>query len=328
MNKQIVIDVKAILVFLGIIVGLFLALQVKAIIIALFISLIITLGLTPAVDFLKKRKVPHSLSVLLVYFGALITTGALIALALVPMLNDTIALINNFPKYLGQLTNIKELEPITKNLDQKLVEQLSNVAGNVASTTVSAVTGLLMLVTSLVFTAYMLMDFDNIRNLFLGLFPKKQRENIKSIILDVEKKLSFWLRGQLTLMIIVGLLSYLGLFILGVPYAMSLALIAGILEMLPMVGPTVALVTALIVGFSTSPIHGIGVLGLYLLIQQLENNLIVPKVMQKAVGFNPLATMITIIVGGTTMGIIGALLAVPTTLVVVTVTKHFFKRQY
>lgn len=328
MNKQIVIDVKAILVFLGITIGLFLAFQVKAIILALFISLIITLGLTPAVEFLKKRKTPHALAVLLVYFGALITTGALIALALVPMLNDTIALINNFPKYLEQLTSIKELEPITKNLDQKLAEQLSNVAGNVASTTVSAVTGFLMLVTTLVFTAYMLMDFDNIRNFFLGLFPKKQRENIKSIILDVEKKLSFWLRGQLTLMIIVSLLSYVGLFILGVPYAMSLALIAGILEMLPMVGPPIALVPALIVGISVSPIHGIGVLGLYLLIQQLENNLIVPKVMQKAVGFNPLATMIAIIVGGTTLGIIGALLAVPTTLVIVTVTKHFFKKQY
>ena len=89
-------------------------------------------------------------------------------------------------------------------------------------------------------------------------------------------------------MVIVGSMSYIGLVLLGIPYAMSLALIAGMLEMVPMVGPTVALVPALIVGFATSPIHGIVCfLGLYILIQQLENNLIVPKVMQKRLGLTP-----------------------------------------
>lgn len=328
MNKQIIVDIKAILLLLAVIAGAFVAFQVKAVILALFISLIITLGLSPAVDWLKRKKLPHLVSVLLVYFGALITAIALLAIAIVPMFNDTVALANNFPKYLDNITKIKELEPITKNLDQRLSDQLSGLVGNLATTTVSAVTGFLMIVTTLVFTAYMLMDFENIRNFFINLFPKKNREEIKTIILTVETKLSLWLRGQITLMVIVGSMSYIGLVLLGIPYAMSLALIAGMLEMVPMVGPTVALVPALIVGFATSPIHGIGVLGLYILIQQLENNLIVPKVMQKAVGFNPLATMVAIIIGGTLMGILGALLAVPTTLVAVTTIKHYLKKQY
>lgn len=328
MSKQIVIDIKAILTFFGIVAGLILAFQVKSIILSLFIATIVTLGLTPAVDYLVKKKFPRPFSVLLVFVTALITIASLIALAIVPMLNDTIALINNFPSYIDRISQVPQLEPFVKNFDQKIADQVSGIASSALNTTISAVTGIFFIVTILVFTVYLLMDFENIRKFLINLFPKKSRTEITEVLLQIESKLSLWLRGQISLMIIVGTLSYIGLILLGVPYAMSLAMIAGLLELVPMVGPTMATIPAVIVGFATSPIHGIGVIGLYVLIQQLENNIIVPKVMQKVTGFNPLLTMIAILTGGTLLGIGGALLAVPTTLVLSIILKNYLKKLY
>ncbi|HHH14267.1 MAG TPA: AI-2E family transporter, partial [candidate division WWE3 bacterium] len=120
----------------------------------------------------------------------------------------------------------------------------------------------------------------------------------------------------------------IGLVALGVNYALSLALIAGILEIVPIIGPIIATIPALIVGFAVSPIKGLGVLGLYILIQQLENNLIVPKVMQKAVGFNPLITMTAILIGGSLFGVLGALLSIPVTIIIVILFKHLYRKRY
>ena len=123
--------------------------------------------------------------------------------------------------------------------------------------------------------------------------------------------MGMWLRGQLFLSFIVGLLVYIGLLILGVKYALVLALIAAILEIIPFIGPTIAAIPAILVGLTDSWIKALVVVILYFVVQQLENHIIVPKVMQKAVGLNPIVVIIVIMVGAKLGGIVGALIAVP-----------------
>ncbi|MBP7859904.1 AI-2E family transporter, partial [Patescibacteria group bacterium] len=216
-------------------------------------------------------------------------------------------------------------KPVSKDLNQKIIEQSSTIVGTALEKTIDAVSGVFLIFTVLVLTIYMLLDFHNIRKFMASLLPKKEEGKALEVLKEIETKLGAWLRGELLLMTVIGTLTYIGLFALDIDYALSLALIAGILEIVPMIGPTIALVPALIVGFSTSPVHGFGILGLYIVIQQLENNLIVPKIMQKSVGFNPLVTLIAIILGGSLFGVLGSLLAVPATLVITIIARNYIK---
>jgi predicted PurR-regulated permease PerM len=127
----------------------------------------------------------------------------------------------------------------------------------------------------------------------------------------MEKQLGGWLRGQLLLMVVVGVMVYLGLLALGVEYALPLAVIAGLLEVVPTIGPVLSSIPALLVGFGTSFWLGVWILGLYLIVQQLENSLIVPNVMGRAIGFSPLITLVIIFAGAQLFGIGGAVLSIP-----------------
>ena len=120
-------------------------------------------------------------------------------------------------------------------------------------------------------------------------------------------------------MTVVGLLTFIGLNLIGIRYALALAVLAGLLEAIPNLGPTISSIPAILLGFAVSPVMGVTALALYFIIQQLENNLIVPVVMKKAVGLNPIITLIALIVGGKIAGVLGVILAVPTTIFIETV---------
>ena len=134
-----------------------------------------------------------------------------------------------------------------------------------------------------------------------------------------EKKLGAWFRGQLSLMLFVGSITYLLLFLAGfkdstgtlAKFALPLAVIAGTLEIIPVVGPTMALIPALFVGAAISPWWALIILMVYLVIQQVESNIVIPRVMSKAVGLDPIVTILGIIIGNNLMGPIGSLLSVP-----------------
>ncbi len=124
-----------------------------------------------------------------------------------------------------------------------------------------------------------------------------------------------WVRGQLFLSLVIGVLVYIGLFLLNVPYALTLAIAAGVLEVVPVIGPIVASIPGILLAFTISPVLALGVAVMYFVVQQLENHLIVPQVMGRAVGLNPLVVILAIAVGSRLLGIMGALLAVPLTVV-------------
>jgi predicted PurR-regulated permease PerM len=171
------------------------------------------------------------------------------------------------------------------------------------------------------------MEEQGMRRLSIDLAPAKYRPYFAQLFRRIEERLGRWLRGQLFLGLIIAVLTYIGLVSLGVKYALVLALIAGLTELLPAIGPFIGAIPAVIVGLSQDPWKGLFVAILYLVIQQLENNLIVPRVMSKATGLNPVIVIISLLVGAKVAGVIGVILAVPTVLIITTFLEDFLEEK-
>jgi len=137
--------------------------------------------------------------------------------------------------------------------------------------------------------------------------------------------LGSWARGEIILMFFVGLLIYIGLLILGIPFALPLAIIAGILEIVPVLGPNIAAIPAIVIGLTISPLMALAVAALCFLVQQLENYLLVPRIMEKSVGVNPIITLISLTIGYKMMGIVGIILSIPLFLTIKILVKEYFK---
>jgi len=168
-----------------------------------------------------------------------------------------------------------------------------------------------------------LLEENGIKKFFLSVVPLKQKNRVTRIANRIGIKLGSWLRGQLILAVAVGLVIYIGLRLMGIPYALTLALIAGVLEIVPILGPIIAAIPAIIVAFTISPLTALLITAFYILVQELENKLLVPKVMQYSVGLNPVTIIIILLVGAKLMGILGMLLAIPVALIIYVILEEW-----
>jgi predicted PurR-regulated permease PerM len=182
----------------------------------------------------------------------------------------------------------------------------------VAGAVINVAGGVFGVVTILILTFYMLVESDTIFRRFVRLFPIEQRLRIATVSSDITVKVSAWLGGQLLLGAIIGTTATLGLWLLGMPYFFVLGFIAGIGELIPMVGPILSAIPALMVALTVSPSMALGVGVFFLVQQQFENHLLVPKLMERQVGVSAVTVIIALLMGGSLLGIVGALLAVPT----------------
>lgn len=313
MSKNIEISTKTVMVLFVTALTLWFLVQIGSIVLTLFVAFILALGLAPLVGGLCQRGLSRPLAVLVTYLVFLFVILGLFTVALTPMVNQTQKLIERLPEFATAIT-IPGMEDLQKQFVDSLAKEISSASGNVLRVTLGFFSNALMLVTVLVLTFYFLVDLPQLKRRFVKLFAAGDRPKVEKSIAEIEEKIGGWLRGQIFLMFVVGLASFVGLTLIGVDYALSLALIAGLLEIVPIVGPLISVVPALIVAAATSPLMALLVAILYLVIQQAENNLLVPKVMEKAVGFSPLVTLVAILVGAKILGLLGALLAVPITL--------------
>jgi predicted PurR-regulated permease PerM len=180
---------------------------------------------------------------------------------------------------------------------------------------------------TLVISFYLAVEEKGIENFLRVIIPIEREEYSIGLWKRTQEKIGLWLQGQLLLAVVVGVLVYLGLSILQVPYAMTLAMLSAILEIIPIFGPIIAAVPGVIIAFSVSPSLGLIVVGLYLIIQQFENHLIYPLVVTKIVGIPPTIVIVALLVGAKLAGILGFLLAIPLTTVVVELFSDFEKRK-
>lgn len=204
-----------------------------------------------------------------------------------------------------------------------LKDQLPNLSGNILTYTLDIFQSFIGAVLVAVITFYMLLDKDKLELRFGRLFGKYQ-DKARGLLRKIEIKLGAWLRGQLLLSLIVAVLIYAGLVVIGVNFALPLAVISGLLEVVPIIGPIISAIPAILIALITSPVLALIVAAWYLIVQQAESHIIVPQVMKRAVGLNPLVVILAIAIGDRLLGIAGALLAVPIAVVIQIIADDYF----
>lgn len=304
-----------------------LLLEISGVIIAGFIAYIIMAASAPAVDFLQRYKLPRALAAALVYLTVLAILILLI-FPLVPFFATQInALFKGFPAYVHNAAGLIGVNFNASGLQQLFGSEFAGLSRNAIEFTTKIFGGFFTLLTIVVLSFYLLLDHERVKQSFASLFTPKLRPKAYHVIDKVEFKLGAWLRGQIALSFFVGFLTWLGLSLVGVEYALPLALLAGMLEIVPTIGPILAAVPGIIVALSISQTTALLVAGVYIVIQLLENNLLVPRIMQKAVGLNPIVVILGIIIGGKLLGILGALLAVPFISLAVVITSEVANKE-
>jgi len=273
-----------------------------------FLALLIMAVFDPFVTKLSSHKIPRVASVLLAYLLLIGGAGFTIAAVIPPLIDQTTSFINNLPRFLDTL-GVSTL--VSDQLAQQAINQIGALPGKLVSTVVSLFSNLLGIVAILVFAFYLLSERNSLKKQLVMWIGEKRESEIEHKFDLIEKKLGAWARGQLALMIAVGLANYIGLRLLGIPFALPLSILAGSLEIVPYIGPTLAAAPAVLIGFGISPIIGCAVAAMAFLIQQLENYVLVPKIMQKSTGINPIITLLVLAIGARLAGFVGLLISVP-----------------
>lgn len=319
---QVEITPKSIIYILSLLLGLYVTYQVRSILVLVFISFILMTAINPLVRFTQRFRIPTIVVVLSVYVGIVALFSTLIASLIPAVVSQTKGLTQALPSYLHNLE-----DTLNTRFDPSLTtEYLNSIPSNILKLAAGVFGNVLNVMAVFFMTYYLIIERPHLHRYLLRLFDNKNAEvRAERLVHAIERQVGGWVRGQLILMVIIGLLTYIGLILLGIPYALPLATLAGLLEVVPNIGPTIAAVPAILMGFTVSPLVGFGALAMSILIQQLENNLVVPKVMQSATGTAPLATIIVLLVGYTLGGVMGAILAMPLYLVAQTVISELSK---
>lgn len=320
--KRIEISYKTIIFTVVFLLSLVVLWQIRSIILLLFISFVFMEALNPAVTKLEKIKIPRPLGILLIYILILTTLSFTVA-GIVPILvEQTAGLINSLP---DMLQNVKIFGNNAIDLSSQF-KILENIPSNIAKTAIEIVTNIISGFVIFFLTFYLLLEKKNFSKYSLSIFGETGKTKFLEIIDALESRLGHWVNAEFFLMTIIGICSYIAYLLLGLKYAVPLAIFAGILEAVPTLGPIVATIVAAIVGFTISPLTGVLTIAAGTIIQQLENNIIVPKIMKQTVGLNPLITILLIATGAQLAGITGALLAVPLYLIIETIVKVLIKK--
>lgn len=316
--KPAVVEISPRSVIRIIVIGIafFVAWQIRSILISLLAAFVLMTGFAYIADWFHSRGINKTVSAILAYSCLVAFLALLLFLIIPPLLVQVKGFVNNFPFYIAKIQEIYDGRVIPQVDNSKVVnilsEKISSSLDDVLSVFLNTISGVVNFLTVAVLSFYLLIERDKIKNNVFVLFPHLPKERVTKLAHKIEQKVGAWVRGELILMFVVGTVTYIGLSLLKVEYALPLAIIAGLLEAVPVVGPIVSSVPAILVALVTNPISVIGVIALYVVVQQLENNILVPEIMQAAVGLSPLLVILALLVGASLFGIVGAILAVPT----------------
>lgn len=306
--------IKAFLVFV-----LFYALYILSdLVLVLLTSIVVASAVEPATKWFVKRKIPRIPAVLIVYILFLGSFAGMFYLFLPPLLQDFSHFFSSLPQYLDFLgkwnpwNDVLSYQTILDNLTAQFSPGISAGAGGNIVQTVSGVLGsILSFILVLVISFYLAVQEKGIENFLKIIVPLKHEKYVIDLWYRSQAKIGKWMQGQLLLGVLVGALTYLGLLILGVQQAFMLAVIAAMFELIPVFGPTISAIPAVMIGFTTSVPLGFMTIALYIIIQQFENHLIYPVVVRKVVGVPPIMVIIALLIGAKLAGFMGLILSVP-----------------
>jgi predicted PurR-regulated permease PerM len=328
---------------------------IREIVLIFFVSLFFAAALDPMVDALERRKIPRAAGVIVIYLVVLFGLGVLIS-SLVPVIAGEVAQlagrIQDFtvnivdgkialPSYMEGLrepmkkffsgVDISQISNY-KDLLMKVANQLTDVAGNVFSTILVVFNGLLNTILVLVLTFLMTVDEKGIDKFITSLFSARHTVYIRNKMNVVKEKIGDWLRGQITLCFVVGIMVYIGILTVGifgtkVEYAALISLVAGFTEIIPYAGPFLAWLVAMPIVANQSVSLIVWMTVIMYIVQLLENNIVVPLIMNKATGISPIFVMFSMMVGLELMGVMGMILAVPLATTVAIFVKDYAARE-
>lgn len=305
---------------------LVLAYLIRDILALVLIALVVAAVLQPAVNYLVAKRWPRSLAILVWYFVAIGLVTFVFAVMAPPITRELRQLSYDFPyaysQAQGGLHVGNNLTPVgSRNLLEEFLMflgQWREAAGRDSARGIGSLGvifgifgGFVSFLSVLVMAFYMLLEREGLSRLVAAVVRSENQARILNVLTRMQEKMGLWLRGQLVLMLIVAVLTYIALLILGVRFALVLALLAGLLEIIPFIGPITAAVPAFLIALAESPIKAVAVLVIYIVIQQVENHILVPKIMSKTIGLSPLIVIVAVLVGAKLGGIVGTLLAVP-----------------
>ena len=284
--------------------------------IILFLAIIISASLDGPVWYLQRKKIPRILGTLLIFLSGLMILAVVLYIIIPVTFFELQNVLQNFKNIqipsLGTL-NISYFAELSKSLGD--IENLINalMSGGVSFFNLLTVVfnNLVFLIATIVLSFYFTINQFGVEKFLKTILPINYEDYVIEIYLRVRKKMGYWLQGQIILMTIVGILTWLGLSLLNVKYSLVLGVVAGIFEIVPMVGPIFSGAIVFLAAISESWTLGLYVILLFVVIHQIENHILVPLVMKKTLGISPVVVVVYLLAGWQIAGVIGAILAVP-----------------
>ncbi len=314
MKEKVELDISlsAIIKVVLVIAGIYLLTKIADILVLLFVVLVVAAAVSPIVDRLS-QKMPRSLAALIIFLAVIAVFVSAIVLLIPPVISQVGDLAVALPSYLSRfsVTDDSIKSSIARKIIEELPTQLQNASQRAPQVIINFFGGFYTAFVAAFLTFYLLLEEKGIKKFFLSFVPHDSKAKTVDVFSKIGEKMGDWLRGQLLLMLIIGLISTLILIVLGVPYALALGLWAGLTEIIPYLGPILGAIPAVLLGFTVSPLAGFLVIILYMAVQQMESNFLVPKIMEKTVGLSPLIIIIALMIGGKLLGVLGVVLAVP-----------------
>ena len=309
-----------------------------------FIAAAIYYIIKPILIKMEKLKIPKSYGILVIYSLFLGLVVCIVIFVLPKFADNTKRLIIKMPeittnyqsKFYKFIDGLKidawprEIKDIarekikigSKNLQEFLVINLKNILMSI----LKLVTKFFDLVLGMIIAYYFIIDEKVFKNMILTVVPKGFRNDVRMVGRKISKILSSFVRGQLLTSFIIGVLVSIGLIILGIDYALPLGLISGIANVIPYFGPIIGAIPAILVALLSSPVKAVWVLGLVILIQQIDNILISPKIIEGKLGLHPVTTILSVLIGGEFFGIFGMLFGVLITAILKVLCNRLIQR--
>jgi predicted PurR-regulated permease PerM len=324
--------VSATLVVLGVGLGLWLLVQLSPVIVAGLIALVVGSGITPLVRVLERRGLARPVAALIVYSVILCAIAGAMAIVLPRLIDNVSVFAQRLPSYYAGIRSLlassrsQVLRGVSAAMPEQLAIHLGGARGSALSGALSLanVVGQGMFITAAVFVLvfYWLVYGDSAVAATRRLIPRRQRARVAPVIDEALSKLGAFVRGEIVISVLIGMMSYLAYALIGLPEAEILGLLAGALEALPIIGPLFALVAACLIALATHPALVFWVLGAAIAIQLSESYLLWPRIMGRAVGVDPAICLVAVAIIGSVWGVPGAFLAVPLTVVGQIVIEH------
>lgn len=323
-NKRTTIEISPKTILWVLLIGVLAVLlfMVRDIIGVLIFAIIISSALEPLLQYLEDKKIPRLLSLIVIYLLFFVLFAALIYILLPLLLDQFRDFSDNYPTYFGKIEEAAGTITFLPGLSANLHDLLIQLTGQIPSFTSlisyasSIFGGVISFAVVLVISFYLSLSRGALDGFLSSVMPPQFEAYAHGLWLRAQKKMGRWLQAQLLLSIFMSTVVGIGLWILGIKYAFLLAIMVGVLEIVPFVGPIIAGGLSTLLALSQSAVLGLWTLIFFIAVQQLENNILVPLLVKKLVGLNPVAVILAILVGAKLGGILGILLAVPLAAVV------------